>query len=214
VIGPQAWGARSPEVIQDDGEGGERIYEFHEVHRGEVARFPYDAAGVPTNEINPLAAVLRWITIHQSLDPAQGSPETVRGIQDKHIDDEVEGEGAAADVAYHFVVDDDGSIYEGRPLGIKGSHTALFNGGNVGIVMAGDFERPPIVFPTVAALDSLHRLIEVLSLRFGIRSVWGHRQRKHQNGTSSTACPGARLIPHVNTQLRPLYPGTGEPAGG
>jgi hypothetical protein len=98
-------------------------------------------------------------------------------------------------------------------LGIKGSHVDLFNGGNVGIVLAGDFEShlgnlfPDI--PTPDALQALDNLIDVLNLRFDIHSVWTHRERAVQAGHQPdyTECPGDNLEPHVLSVLRPMHSG-------
>lgn len=111
----------------------------------------------------------------------------------QHLDDPY------ADIAYHFLIDKDGKIYEGRPLGFKGSHTELDNTGNVGIVLNGDFEEfapAPIQF---AALRKL-----LLALRCPcatLEGIWTHQQRQSLNfpgdPTHYTACPGEKLIPKV-----------------
>jgi hypothetical protein len=202
VIGRATWRARAPML------DGVRIWEFHAVKRG--ASPPY-AEAIPSNETNPLRSVLQWITVHHTADPALSSLETVAQLQKKHQDEGVE-DSPAADIGYHFLIDADGEIYEGRPLGIKGSHVENFNGGNVGIALAGDFEsRAQNRFspdsPSVEALASLDLLVDVLGLRFEIRSAWSHDERKKQSVGSGKECPGDNLIGHVNGPLRNRYPG-------
>ncbi len=46
-----------------------------------------------------------------------------------------------ADIAYHYVINGDGVIYEGRPIDIKGSHVALKNSNKIGVVLMGNFHN-------------------------------------------------------------------------
>jgi hypothetical protein len=211
IVGRHTWGASAPDLTVEA-----RLYEFHEVSLGATEFFPYDALAIPSNETTPLRDVFRWITVHHSAgsatDPRVSHP-AVRAIQTKHMVDGVDGD-PAADIGYHFVIDRAGTVHEGRALGIKGSHVPFFNGGNVGILLLGNFEEGQEV-PTEAMLAVLGLLVDVLSLRFGIQSAAGHRVRERQNGQhgllGATDCPGDVLIPHVRDHIRSRYPGSGEP---
>lgn len=217
IIGRRTWGATPPETIKDDGCGKPRVYEFHATPQGSTTGYPYAYMGINSNETNPLSSVLKWMTVHHTADPAQYSIQTVIYLQKEQRDLKGVDGCYTADIAYHFVIDANGAIYEGRPLGIKGSHVPLFNGGNVGIVLAGDFQsrlandyQPDI--PTSQALDALDNLVDVLAARFKITSVFSHRQRKMQAVNDTTDCPGDNLIPHVDGiqgvgGLRQRYPG-------
>ena len=44
-----------------------------------------------------------------------------------------------ADVGYHYLVDKDGTIYEGRNIAIRGAHTQGHNTGSAGVCLLGDF---------------------------------------------------------------------------
>jgi hypothetical protein len=226
ITGRATWGATAPNTTDPDEDGRDRSYEFHATPAGastaggKGAKFEMYTSAIPNNETEPLSNVLRWMTIHHTADPAQNGYVTARDLQIKHRDtDGIEGEGLAADIAYHFIIDSDGSIYEGRPLGIKGAHVGFFNGGNIGIVMAGNFQPndmnhwPPAISlnvdtPTAVALAALENLVDVMAWRFNIKSVWSHRERKQQLWGSAewTYCPGDNLIPYVNS-LRLKYPG-------
>lgn len=196
VIGRHTWSAAAPRPAAG------REYKFHltSVGASVVYTFP-----IPSNESTPLVSVLKWITIHHTTDSPTNSYATAVAVQEKHFID-IADTGPGADIGYHFVIDGNGDIYEGRPLGIKGSHTNRFNGGNVGIVLAGDFERFWGETPTTAAITSLNRLVDVLAARFGIRSAWWHLERNKQTGTKATECPGSRLIPTI-APIRATYPG-------
>lgn len=205
VIGRHTWGARAPLAA--------RGWEFHEAAPN--ASPAYAKVSIPLGENRRLSEVFRWITVHHTASSPLGSDETVRQVQIKHQE-----EKPYTDVGYHFVIDDDGTVYEGRPLAIEGEHVELFNGGNLGIVLAGDFEpraanRSRTGFPTPylsddptpAQLAALVDLVQILTTRFRLTSVWTHQARRLQSGAGDTECPGAKLIPYVRDVLRPAYPG-------
>jgi hypothetical protein len=196
VIGRHTWGAAAPRPAAG------REYKFHLTVVGASVIYTFP---IPNNESTPLESALKWITVHHTTDSPLNSFATAVAVQKKHFID-IADTGPGADIGYHFVIDGNGDIYEGRPLGIKGSHTNRFNGGNVGIVLAGDFERFFGETPTAAAVASLNRLVDVLAARFGIRSAWWHLERNKQTGTKATDCPGARLIPMI-APIRATYPG-------
>jgi hypothetical protein len=164
---------------------------------------------VPSPESGPLANSLFWITVHHTTD---SPPLVMRHLQGKHQTSGSESGGPAADVGYHFVIDSAGSIWEGRPLAIKGSHVDKFNGGNVGIALQGDFESRVVNLgnpdtPTPSQLTALENLVDVLAARFTIRDVDGHHARRLASTGSSTECPGDELEGFVASPLRARYPG-------
>ncbi len=102
-------------------------------------------------------------------------------IQDFHI----HGRGWI-DIAYHFLVDSQGNILEGRPEGTLGAHTLGNNEGNVGIVLLGTYHPPVNDVPTKAQLEAVAALGRYLVARYGIdpKMLKGHRDYKQ------TDCPG------------------------
>jgi hypothetical protein len=135
--------------------------------------------------------------------------DVVRGIYAFHV----RGRGWC-DIAYNFLVDKFGRIYEGRYGGMAkpviGGHAAGFNTGSAGVSAMGDFTSTE---PSKAMIDAFKRLLawrlDVAHLRptgwttmvssgggtskYGagqtvtLRVITGHRD------TSWTSCPGARL---------------------
>jgi hypothetical protein len=128
----------------------------------------------------PLSQVLTTIIVHHSaLPPSDGPLE----IQSMHM-----RRRGFADIAYHFVIDDAGQIYEGRALEVRGAHTGGHNTGTLGIVLLGNFEE---TFPTEAQLAALRTLVGCLSEEFAITHLAGHKD--FQPG--ATVCPGRNLAP-------------------
>ena len=88
------------------------------------------------------AASLRFAVVHHTVNgnsygPAD-SPSIVRGIQAYHID-----ALGYCDIAYHFLIDRFGKLFEGRYGGIAnpviGGHAGGFNTGSVGVALIGDY---------------------------------------------------------------------------
>jgi hypothetical protein len=145
----------------------------------------------------PLNAVLRLLVVHHSALPASDGPREIQRLHQQ--------QRGFADVGYHFLIDAIGTIYEGRPVNVRGAHVAGHNSGAVGVCLLGNFER---IEPTPAQLASLSSLAVALRNTFGITHLAGHRDLPSQN----TLCPGANLwprLPALATELRLMY---GSPA--
>lgn len=81
-------------------------------------------------------------------------------------------------IGYHFVVDIDGSIELGRPLGEAGAHVAGHNGNSIGICYVGGLgkDSEPKDTRTDAQKESLLFLIRSLKKRMPtVIRVAGHR---------------------------------------
>lgn len=121
------------------------------------------------------------------------------------------------DIGYHYVIDKQGNIYEGRAGGaeIVGAHTALYNIGSVGISLMGNFQYEQ---PTQNQLKVLTLVLADHANRFKIdpiaRSYWlgsntynvsGHNEVARQG--YGTACPGKNLsvlLPDIRKKAKAL----------
>ena len=81
---------------------------------------------------DPLRESYQTLVIHHSAFYKADGLATLSEIQRLHREDR-----GWADVGYHFLVDKDGTIYEGRALTVRGAHTAGFNTGSAGICLLG-----------------------------------------------------------------------------
>lgn len=137
----------------------------------------------------PLKDVLNTVVVHHSaLPPTQGA----NAIQKIHMSDR-----GFADIGYHFVIDTDGIIFEGREISVRGAHTAGHNTGAVGIVLLGNFENKS---PSEKQFLSLQRLVRALVSRYGITHIAGHKDFQ----SAKTQCPGEELekkIPALADEL-------------
>ena len=89
--------------------------------------------------------------------------EKVRAIYKGHT--QTNGWG---DIGYHYLVDKDGKIYEGRAGGdnVVGAHVYCANVGTISVAMIGNFQRR---YPSEKQLSSLRWLLIELTNKYRIR---------------------------------------------
>ncbi|MCZ7573157.1 MAG: peptidoglycan recognition protein family protein [Ardenticatenaceae bacterium] len=118
------------------------------------------------------------------------------------------------DIGYHFVIDQQGRIYEGRAGGeqgralVVGGHTYGYNYGSVGVATLGNFQET--AYPA-AAEASLTSLLAARANRYGVHpleggffvdrwwpnNILGHRDAGSEYGP--TECPGDGLYYRLPT---------------
>lgn len=108
-------------------------------------------------------------------------------------------------IPYHYIVDYQGKIYEGRSIKYKGSHVKGANTRRIGICFLGDyapyneaelFDFKDDSLPNDKNMNATRMLITTLMLHFNITHLCGHKEiaKLHSN---PTVCPGANLMPFV-----------------
>ena len=129
-----------------------------------------------------------------------GKPAAQRGVMVPRNVEVIHLANGWAGVGYNFLVDMDGTIYEGRGWDGVGSQCPGFNRSGVGVYVAVGGDQ----VPTQAALRSVRALRdELVSLRGGA----GVREMGHKDGIA-TSCPGAFLYKWVHAGM-PLSGGGG-----
>ncbi|WP_265565444.1 peptidoglycan recognition family protein [Streptomyces hygroscopicus] len=138
----------------------------------------------------PLQALTVHHTVTANDDPNPAA--TVRAIYELHAVGNDWG-----DIGYHFLVDHNGRIYEGRWSGNDGIpahdkdgkvvtafHTIGFNSGNLGIALLGDFRTGR---PSPAMRRSLTQLLASLADKHGLDPQAGIAYRNPVNGKRKQA---------------------------
>ena len=159
-----------------DTDGTEVVTVRDELRRSTIDATPVaDAAITPPTTVRPrsdwgaraassapsIGATVKLAVVHHS---ASGNtytqaevPAVLRSVQAFHMD----GRGWS-DIAYNFVVDRFGGVWEGRGGGVDrpvvGAHARGFNTNTVGVMVLGDFTQPGIV-PSAAVIESVSRVI-------------------------------------------------------
>ena len=121
---------------------------------------------------------------------------SVRQIQRLH-----QVERGWSDIGYHFLIDEAGTVFQGRPavggqLAI-GAHVGGANTGKVGVCLMGCFhpEMPDCDdSPRPSMIDALGDLLAYLCRTYGIAAgeIFGHRDFK------ATACPGSEVYARLD----------------
>lgn len=149
----------------------------------------------PTKSNSSPMEPIRAVTVHHAaMDrPAPGRASSqIRSIQSAHQNDE-----GWADIGYHFLVDPEGGIWEGRPLNTQGAHAgdSESNRGNIGVCLLGNFDLSSVPSSQAAALE---RLLDRLRDHFRLTrsDVVPHSRYR------STACPGRSLSNLVDVYRR------------
>lgn len=102
------------------------------------------------------------------------------------------------DIGYHFLIDRDGTVAKGRPLGQVGAHVQGHNTGTIGVSLIGGFgSSADDAFEdnfTPEQDEALRGLIERLEHEYPtITKVTGH------NAYAAKACPGFRVDKWLGT---------------
>lgn len=116
---------------------------------------------------------------HSAMLPTEGP----RDIQYVHMH-----RRSFLDIGYHFVIDREGRIYEGRSLTRHGAHVSGHNAGTLGIVLTGNYE---ILEPMPIQRMRLKGLIQTLQRQYPITHLAGHGDF----APGKTLCPGKNLEP-------------------
>lgn len=170
-----------------------------------------------------VASGLRHAVVHHTASTNSYTqaqvPGLIDGIYRYHT-----GSLGWCDIAYNFIVDKYGGIWQGRSGDVTkpvvGGHAMGFNTGSVGVSLLGQFEpgaTPTSAAPTTAMIDATARVIAwKLSLHGlnprGTVTVTSGGSTRYSAGTrvtlpvinahqqsSTTACPGANVLAKMGT---------------
>lgn len=125
------------------------------------------------------------LTVHHTAVTASdvsGAPARVRGYQRYHQVDK-----GWPDIAYHFIVDRGGNVYQGRPYEVRGDTATNYDpSGHYLPCLDGHYDNQT---PTDAQLSALSGLLAWAAARYGVdpATIAGHRD------WASTTCPGANM---------------------
>lgn len=138
------------------------------------------------------------VIIHHSAFYEDNDLDTLLEVQNVHRNDR-----GWADIAYHYLIGQNGLIYEGRDIQVRGTHVEGYNSGSLGICLLGNFV---VQAPTTAQLLRTLELINWASERLRLTHIASHR-----NFNTLTECPGDNLVPYIDqfAESAGLITGTG-----
>ena len=201
----------------------------------ESLRFNVAGAEIWPRMFWPVQKIVVHHTETQNYDPDPAG--TIRAIY--HDDARLKGLG---DIAYNFLIDEQGRIYEGRysrpyapgerPTGedqlgngVAAAHAYGYNSGTVGIALLGSFTR---IGPTARARAALESLVASIAARHHLDPAGATVYRNPATGAqgafpnvvghgdiNQTDCPGLRMreaLPGVRANAAALVAGRPVPA--
>lgn len=96
------------------------------------------------------------------------------------------------DIPYHYIIDLDGKVYEGRNINYAGDTNTEYNPtGHALIEVVGNFEE---VEPNEKQLDAVVNVMTWLAIKY---SVPVDSIRAHKDYSSKTVCPGKNLYRYI-----------------
>ncbi len=119
------------------------------------------------------------VIIHCSATP-EGRDVKTKEIKKWHLSN------GWADIGYHYVIELDGKVIEGRPVELVGAHCVGQNKFSIGICYVGGMNKSmskPKDTRTEEQKESLIKLIKKLRGSYGDLTIHGH------NEYSNKACP-------------------------
>lgn len=131
---------------------------------------------------------VQYITVHHDgMEPFYATDQRSTAIRMEAIRKAHRDKGWG-DFGYHFAIDRDGRVWQGRPLVWQGAHVKDHNEGNLGIVTLGNFDRQS---PTAPQLAALNRHVSWLMNHYHVplKKVFTHQEWP----SAATACPGMNL---------------------
>lgn len=159
--------------------------------------------GWQSSESVPLHHTIERITVHHSGEDFSDTLNPVQYL--RQFQEWCRVEKHWIDIPYHFLLDLQGTIYEGRPLELPGDTNTEYDvRGHALICVLGNYEHQ-VIRPR--QLESLVRLIAFLMRRFNVRAEAVQTHRDY----TETLCPGADLYRYfsdgtvfemLNRQLR------------
>jgi hypothetical protein len=149
-----------------------------------VSRAAWGAA--PADRSKMHGHTIELLTVHHAGDQTTTTgPARYRSWQSFHMS---RGWG---DLAYHYIIGVDGTVYEGRDTRYAGATGTNYEpSGHFLVVVEGNFDHDR---PTQAQRDSLVRVLAWASTEFGVSpsTIAGHRDH------AATTCPGGNLYPYI-----------------
>ncbi len=151
-----------------------------------IARSSWTRTAANGGKVNPMNGVSR-ITVHHEgwktvyFTDERTTAQRIETIRAVHTRDNGWG-----DIGYHYIVDRDGRIWEGRSIASQGAHVRNNNENNLGILLLGNFDKQT---PSAPQMASLHNALAAFQKQYKVRAT---RIHTHQE-LASTACPGTNL---------------------
>lgn len=146
-------------------------------------------------EINEI--IIHCTATRPDWNSTQSAHEKVQEVRNWHLS------RSWSDVGYHYLIDRDGTVVEGRPVEKTGAHVKGHNTGTIGVALFGGHGSAATDqfsdHYTQEQAGALNHLLVELQQRFpSINKVSGHNDY-----TNAKACPGFKVKPWMQNKPAP-----------
>lgn len=130
------------------------------------------------------------IIIHCTATP-EGRNHTVLDVRAWHK------QRGFTDIGYHYLIDIEGNILQGRPLSLQGAHTVGHNHDSIGIAYVGGMSKDmkvPKDTRTFEQKESILKLLRELVIEYPNVEIYGHRDFANKSCPSFDARKEYKII--------------------
>jgi len=146
--------------------------------------------GTPADATQAHRHTITHITLHHQGEPFRPGTDPRQYL--RKLQTWSRGTKHWLDIPYHYIIDLDGNIYEGRQIDYAGdTNTEYDPSGHALIEVVGNFEE---VEPNQQQLDAVVRLMALLAKKYGVTL---DHIASHRDFSAQTVCPGANLYRYV-----------------
>jgi hypothetical protein len=146
--------------------------------------------GTPADPALAHRQTITHITLHHQGEPFKPGTDPQQYL--RNLQTWSRGTKHWLDIPYHYIIDLDGKIYEGRKIDYAGdTNTEYDPTGHALIEVVGNFEE---VEPNQQQLDAVVRLMAMLAHKYGVTL---DHIASHRDFSTQTVCPGANLYRYV-----------------
>lgn len=146
--------------------------------------------GIPATDSLAKKHTITHITLHHQGEPFPKGKDPIQYL--RNLQQWSRTEKKWIDIPYHYIIDLDGKVYEGRNINYAGdTNTEYDPTGHALIEVVGNFEE---VEPNEQQLNATVNVMTWLSIKYNIPvdSI-----RAHKDYSSKTVCPGKNLYRYI-----------------
>lgn len=146
--------------------------------------------GAPADPAAARKQTITHITLHHQGEPFKAGTDPQQYL--RNLQTWSRNTKHWSDIPYHYIIDLDGRIYEGRKIEFAGDTNTEYDPmGHALIEVVGNFEE---VEPNQQQLDAVVNLMAMLAAKY---KVPVERIASHRDHSSQTVCPGKNLYRYV-----------------
>lgn len=163
-------------------------FSVHDVESGIVSVATW--GGTPAPDTPEKRHTITHITLHHAGVPFPKEKDIIQYM--RNLQSWSRSEKKWIDLPYHYVIDLEGKIYEGRDIQYAGDTNTEYNpSGHALIEVVGNFED---VEPNQEQLDAVVKTMTWLAVKYGVPvdSI-----RSHRDYSAITVCPGKNLYRYM-----------------